>query len=62
MAEQTRTGGAVRGVGQTRAMVLELKLAGRTTREIATLCGISTQAVNQHLQRLKDLGELEGAA
>lgn len=46
-------------------MVLALKLEGKTTRAISAAVGISTQAVNEHLQRLRrsgDLDEQEGAA
>lgn len=63
LGREPETLGAKRGAGETRAMVLRLKLQGRTTREISEECGISTQAVNKHLRRLRRDGDLaEGAA
>jgi DNA-binding CsgD family transcriptional regulator len=43
-------------------MVLELWREGKNTRKIATDLEISTQAVNQHLRRLRLDGELEEKA
>lgn len=46
-------GGAKRGVGETRRMVEELLERDLSTREIARLLDVSTQAVNQHLKRIQ---------
>jgi predicted ArsR family transcriptional regulator len=64
MEKRAHAGGPKRGVGKTRAMILRLTLEGYGVRDIAIRCGISTQAVNQHLRRLRDDGDLdrEGAA
>ena len=52
-------GGAKRGVGETRQMVLRHTKKGLGPREIALITGISTQAVYQHLRALRAAGELE---
>jgi predicted transcriptional regulator len=64
MANTQATGGAKRGVGETRGLVLDLFRTGKGAREIAGELEISTQAVNQHLRSLRDAGELpeEGVA
>lgn len=54
--------GPKRGAGETRQMVLALVLQGLKTRAIAELAGISTQAVNQHLARLRADGQLKEKA
>lgn len=54
-------GGAKRGVGETRALVKQHVKKGLRTREIALLLGISTQSTNQHIARLRELGELPPA-
>ncbi len=53
------TYGAKRGVGETKALVLRYLKQGLSIREIAQLCGISTQAVHQHIRRLRAEGALE---
>jgi predicted ArsR family transcriptional regulator len=55
---QSRTGGAKRGVGETREKVRELSLKGLSAREIGSDLEISTQAVYQHLQVLRESGAL----
>lgn len=42
----------------TRETVRDMYRAGRSVREIAAALGISTQAVYQHLARLRRDGEL----
>lgn len=42
----------------TRQTVRDMYRAGRSVREIAAALGISTQAVYQHLARLRRDGEL----
>lgn len=58
------TGGAKRGVGETRALVKKHAAKGLTPTEIGRLLGISREAARQHVTRLRDAGELpkEGAA
>lgn len=43
---------------RTRETVRDMYRAGRSVREIAAALGISTQAVYQHLARLRRDGEL----
>lgn len=45
-----------------RQRVKELTEQGLKPRQIALVLGISTQAVYQHLQKLRDAGELREAA
>jgi hypothetical protein len=47
-----------RPIGETRELVKSRALKGDPPREIALVLGISTQAVYQHLQALRDAGEL----
>lgn len=47
-----RSGGAKRGVGETRALVKRYAEQGLTVREMAALLGVSTQAVYEHLASL----------
>lgn len=42
----------------TRQRVLDLIRRGLSVREVATLLGISTQAVYQHIDALRAAGEL----
>ena len=60
----TGTGGAKRGVGQTRALVKDYAGKGLGPTEIGRLLGISREAARQHIARLRQAGELpeEGAA
>lgn len=49
----------------TRTQVREMTLQGLTARQIATVLGLSTQAIYLHLAALRKAGELppkEGAA
>ena len=48
------TGGAKRGVGETKALVRRHTKSGLTPQEIALVLGISTQAVYQHLKAIRD--------
>lgn len=54
--------GAKRGPGKTREMVLRHHLSGLTSSQIAKKVGISRQAVNAHLRRLREDGELAEAS
>jgi DNA-binding CsgD family transcriptional regulator len=42
----------------TREQVLRLTRAGLTPRQIAVSLGLSTQAIYQHITKLRELGEL----
>lgn len=54
--------GAKRGPGETRSLVLALAREGKSVREIARTTDVSEVAVRKHLRKLRELGELEGAA
>jgi DNA-binding transcriptional ArsR family regulator len=43
-------------IGRTRALALELTVVGRTTSELARLCGISVAAASQQATVLRDAG------
>jgi transposase len=58
MPDAEVTYGPKRMAGETRAMVLRHKLNGLTTRQIAQLCEVSTQAIYEHLERLRSDGLL----
>ena len=48
--------------GETKQIVLGRIKAGWSNREIALDLGISTQAVHQHIQKLRAEGQLEEAS
>jgi hypothetical protein len=58
MSQPTKTGGAKRGVGETRQLVKRYAKQGHSPRDIAKLLEVSTQAVYQHLHALRAAGEL----
>lgn len=62
MATKTPSSAPKRPVGETIRLVKDRFEAGLTPREIALGLGISTQAVHQHLARLRDAGQLEEAS
>jgi len=55
---QKKRGGPKKGYGATRQLVKRHHANGLSPRDIARLLEISTQAVYQHLQALREAGGL----
>lgn len=62
MTSQATPIGPKRGAGETRRLVKRRYEQGCSVREIATFVGVSTQAVYEHLKRLREAGELKEAS